>query len=219
MRPLDTTDLVRPLPEAAASMWTVRASVAASRTSTVVVAAAAAIVTAGTALHPDVPVAAALIVVAMIPAVLVDVLVRRLPNRLVGGAALVGGVAGAVSLAIGVELRVLDGLIGAVAMAAPLLLVHLISPASMGFGDVKAALVFGAALGLIDPLLPVVALAVGSFGAAVHGLVTRSKTIAFGPGLLGGVVLVMIVAASPMTFDSDGLQNNGDRELISGAIS
>ncbi len=37
----------------------------------------------------------------------------------------------------------------ALAFAGPLLLLHLVSPAAMGFGDVKAGIVLGYALGLV----------------------------------------------------------------------
>lgn len=199
MRTFDAAEPVRLLPKTDTARWTVRAAVARSRPSTLVGATAVAIAAGATATHPDVPVIAVVTVIAMIPAVLVDVLARRLPNRLVGAAAVVGGVAGAVASMIGQDVHLINGVLGAAAMSVPLLLVHLIAPASMGFGDVKAALVLGAALGLIDPILPILALAVGSFGATFHGLATRNRTIAFGPALLGGTVLVMVLTVVSLT--------------------
>ena len=71
---------------------------------------------------------------------------------------------------------------------------HLVSPAGMGFGDVKAGAVAGAALGLIDPQLAVLALVLGLAAAASWGLVRRSRTVPFGPGLVAGALAALVVA-------------------------
>ena len=54
-----------------------------------------------------------------------------------------------------------DVLTGALVVAGPLLAVHLITPSGMGFGDVKAGAVLGAAMGLIDVELALLALVAG----------------------------------------------------------
>src|SRR5262245_51596122 len=51
---------------------------------------------------------------------------------------------------------------GAALMALPLLILHLVSPAAMGFGDVKLAAALGATIGVLQPVLAVPALAVAS---------------------------------------------------------
>ncbi len=219
MHTFDAADPVRILPMNDATRWTVRGAVARSRTVTRIVAVVVAILAGATVVHRDVPVATAITVIAMTPAVLVDVLVRRLPNRLVAGAALVGGAVGVVSFVFGQQIDALGVLVGAAAMSVPLLFVHLMSPTSMGLGDVKAAMVLGAALGLIDPVLPVVALAIGSFGATIHGLATRSRSIAFGPGLLGGTVGVMVLTALSITVGPDGPTEDVFAALASAVIT
>lgn len=176
-------------------VWTVERSVRANSVAGRAVALGAAITTLASAAHPEVPVAAAITVVVLLPAVLVDVVVRRLPNRLVGGAAIIGLAATTLSLLAGTDLSLVDGLIGAAVMSVPLFIAHLISPQSMGFGDVKFALVLGAAVGLADPMTAVAALAVGSLAASVHGLCTRQRSIPFGPALLGGAIAVLALTA------------------------
>ena len=63
----------------------------------------------------------------------------------------------------------------------------------MGFGDVKAGAVAGAALGLIDPQLAVLALVLGLAAAASWGLVRRSRTVPFGPGLVAGALAALLI--------------------------
>ena len=102
------------------------------------------------------------------PAVLVDTQQRRLPDVWILGAAIVALIARRHRL----EHRIIDDrrrLVwprGAALMAAPLLVLHLVSPPSMGFGDVKLALLLGAAVGVLDWQLaiPALALAAGHDG-------------------------------------------------------
>jgi leader peptidase (prepilin peptidase)/N-methyltransferase len=79
----------------------------------------------------------------------------------------------------------------------PLLVIALVSPAGMGMGDVKLALLLGAALGR----LVLLALLVGSIAAALvaaaimlrRGWSARRSTIAFGPYLaLGGIIAALV---------------------------
>ena len=82
--------------------------------------------------------------------------------------------------------------LGALAMALPVLVLHLVSPASMGFGDVKAAVVLGAAVGTVDARLGVVTLCLAAAGGAAVGLATRRRTIPFGPFLVVASLLVLL---------------------------
>ena len=67
-------------------------------------------------------------------------------------------------------------------MALPLLLMHLASPSSMGFGDVKLAVVVGAAVGAADWQLALPALALAAGATATVGIVERLRHVPFGPG-------------------------------------
>lgn len=145
------------------------------------------------AAQPGVPLASGVAVALLVPAALVDVHVRRLPDRLVTAAALVFVALIGVSTDPTTAGRILGG---ALAMSAPLLVLHLISPTSMGFGDVKAAVVLGAAVGAVDWQLAVSALALAAGATAVVGILIRARTIAFGPGLVVGAALAL--AASPL---------------------
>ena len=124
--------------------WTVVEAIVESRPLPRLVAAVAGVCALTITLDASVPLATGVTLAALLPAVLVDLLDRRLPDRLVGGAALVG-------------LTVLSGelvfthagvapagvALGAVAMAGPLFVAHVVDPSSMGFGDVKTAAVAG----------------------------------------------------------------------------
>jgi leader peptidase (prepilin peptidase)/N-methyltransferase len=63
----------------------------------------------------------------------------------------------------------------------------------MGFGDVKAAVVLGAAVGTADARLAAVALCLAAAGGAAVGLATRRRTIPFGPFLVGASLVVLLV--------------------------
>lgn len=138
---------------------------------------------------------AALTIGAMAPAAVVDVRERRLPDDLLLGAAVVFLVACGVTLAISGSVDVRSMLIGCVVFTGPILALHLVSPAAMGFGDVKAGIVLGAALGAQDWRLALTALTLGSaFGAAV-GLVRRQRTVAFGAYLVGGSAASLLLGS------------------------
>ncbi len=135
--------------------------------------------------------AAASGVAAMVPAAVVDIRDRRLPD---GWVAFAAAVLVAATWAVWVSGRSVDVssvFLGAAVMAGPILVLHLVSPASMGFGDVKAAVVLGAAVGSVDWQLAVAALTVGAGLAAVIGVVGRMRTIPLGPFLVLGSAIAL----------------------------
>jgi leader peptidase (prepilin peptidase)/N-methyltransferase len=119
----------------------------------------------------------------------------RIPNLLVAAAGLptmavviASGAAGSGAHAAAAAL------LGAVVFAGPVFVMHLISPAAMGFGDVKLATALGAALGLVEPRLGLFALCLAAAVTAAVGLVRRRPTLPFGPGLVLGATVVVMIA-------------------------
>ncbi len=138
---------------------------------------------------------ASVAVAATLPAAVVDIRERRLPDRWVTFAA---GVLAATAWAAWVSGRSVDlsGMaLGAAAMAGPILVLHLVSPESMGFGDVKASLVLGATVGSVDWRLTVGALTLAAGLAATIGIVGRMRTIPFGPFLVMGSAIALAADA------------------------
>jgi leader peptidase (prepilin peptidase) / N-methyltransferase len=133
---------------------------------------------------------AAVTVGALVPAAAVDVRERRLPDRLVAFGGLVLLTATLVTGSVAVHAV----LAGVTVLAGPILLLHLVSPAAMGFGDVKLAVVLGAAIGTWDWRLALAAMCLASaFGAAL-GLLRRSDTVAFGAHLVAASVVALLAA-------------------------
>lgn len=161
------------------------------------IAAVAAIVSTSSS---RVPVASGAAICVLIVAAVIDTREHRLPNVLVGSAAIL------FVTALGVEL-VLDATsgnppasslvrsaaLGSLTFAAPLAALHLISPTSMGFGDVKAGFVLGAATGVVDWQLALAALTLAAGLTAAAGIVRGVRAIAFGPGLAAGCVLALCI--------------------------
>jgi prepilin signal peptidase PulO-like enzyme (type II secretory pathway) len=139
---------------------------------------------------------AALAVAVMVRAAAVDLRERRLSDAVVlgSGVVLVVGLL-ATWAGAGEDVAVRGVVVGAGAMAGPLLALHLLAPSAMGFGDVKAAVVLGAALGSVDGRLAVLALAVGSAAGSLLGLARRSSTIPFGPFLVAGAAAALAAGA------------------------
>lgn len=156
---------------------------------------AGAVVTAIVALaaitSPNVPVASGLATAIVVCAALIDVQTRRLPNTIVAVAAATFISVVAIDAVAGATTQLTHITIGLLVFAGPLLALHLISPASMGFGDVKIGVVLGAALGAVDWRLAITALAIASGITATVGLMTRARTIAFGPGLVAATALAL----------------------------
>lgn len=85
--------------------------------------------------------------------------------------------------------------LGAATWSVPLLVAHLLAPGALGFGDVKAAAVVGATLGLtLSPWAVAVALVVAMGSAASIAVATHRPTIALGPYLAVGAMAVLLVS-------------------------
>jgi leader peptidase (prepilin peptidase) / N-methyltransferase len=123
----------------------------------------------------------------------IDIAERRVPNRIVLPAA----AAVLVAQTALVPDRALEWSLSAIGASLVLFLPHLVYPAGLGMGDVKLALLLGAALGSAVPT----ALVIGFLAAAVyallllgvHGLAARRATIPFAPFLAyGGIVALLL---------------------------
>lgn len=123
----------------------------------------------------------------------IDIAERRVPNRIVLPAA----AAVLVAQTVLVPDRALEWALAAIGASLALFLPHLVYPAGLGMGDVKLALLLGAALGSAVPT----ALVIGFLAAAVcailllgvHGLAARRLTIPFAPFLAyGGIVALLL---------------------------
>jgi leader peptidase (prepilin peptidase) / N-methyltransferase len=142
--------------------------------------------------NPAVPFASGMAIALLVPAAMIDVQTQRLPDTWVGAAAAVFLGSAGVAWAIGQGVADATGIvIGALMLSMPLLTLHVLSPASMGFGDVKAAIVLGASLGAVDWQLTLGALALAAGATATVGIVRGVRHIAFGPGLVGGSLIAL----------------------------
>ena len=139
-------------------------------------------------------IATGLALTALTAAALVDAVDHRLPNGLVAMAALPVGVAIAIAAAAGSVDVALGALAGAALLGVPLLITHLVSPVGMGFGDVKAGAVVGAAVGLVNAQLAVLTLVLALGGSAAWAVMHRWRTIPLGPGLVVGALLALSIA-------------------------
>lgn len=161
-----------------------------------VVAASAAVAGLAVAIvRGTIPVGAGVAVAVLVPAAAIDIERRRLPDVWIGSALVALVAARSIESAtgrIGDAGSISGSIAGALAMAIPILLLHLVSPESMGFGDVKAAVVLGAAVGTVDWRLGAVALCVAAGTGSISGVLTRSRTIAFGPFLVLGAGGVLV---------------------------
>ncbi|MDN3296648.1 prepilin peptidase [Streptomyces ficellus] len=173
----------------------------------VVTALACGALAAATGARPELAVWLLIAPVAVVLA-LVDRAVRRLPDRLtlplaagaaalLGGAALLPGSAGAWPTA----------LLGGLALGAGYLVLFLVNPSGMGFGDVKLALALGVVLGwygwgvlFMGAFAGFLFGAVYGFGLVAQRRASRKSTIPFGPFMIGGAlagVLLGALAAGP----------------------
>lgn len=140
----------------------------------------------------SVPASAGLTIVTLFPAAGIDIRERRIPDVWVGAAAAVFLAVSTLEWMIGSTPAIGGTLAGAIVVGGPILLLHLLSPAAMGFGDVKAAVVIGMAVGSLDWQLGLVALTLAAGSAATFGVLRRTRTIAFGPFLVLGGWLALV---------------------------
>ncbi|MBD0328510.1 MAG: prepilin peptidase [Thermoleophilia bacterium] len=126
---------------------------------------------------------------------LIDLRERRLPNRIVLPSA-AAVLAAQIALEPG---RALEWTLAALGAALFLFVPILVYPAGMGMGDVKLALLLGAALGTaVVPALVIGLLAsfvVGVGLIAARGLRARKAYIPFGPFLAFGAITALFVEA------------------------
>ncbi|HEY9324286.1 MAG TPA: A24 family peptidase [Agromyces sp.] len=132
---------------------------------------------------------------------IVDLAEKRLPNAVVFPA--LGAVAVLLvpaTWATGSWMSLVWALVGAAAMFAVYLLLALISPASMGMGDVKLALVIGLLLGwfglsawLVGLLAAFVVGGVIAIVALLLKRVTLRGSIPFGPSMLVGALIAVLL--------------------------
>ena len=121
----------------------------------------------------------------------IDLRTRLIPNRLTYPAIALSPL----SLAMWPELTALGHLLGALVCAGFFLVALLLSPGSLGLGDVKLALVIGLYLGLTHGLVAlVVTLLYGALAAlvALAAGVGRRGMIAYGPMLAAGGATALV---------------------------
>jgi leader peptidase (prepilin peptidase)/N-methyltransferase len=163
---------------------------------TAVVAAALFVTAAPPALVPAEAALAPILVVASA----IDRRCHRLPDLLTLPAAALMAAGVAIAAGVDDDLGLLAAAIGgAVILAGTLFVVHLVSPAGMGFGDVKLAVPIGLVVGARGTGTVLAALLAALVLGAVAGLVTfaryrdRRRPFAFGPCLGAGAVLALLV--------------------------
>jgi leader peptidase (prepilin peptidase) / N-methyltransferase len=130
----------------------------------------------------------------------IDIDRHLLPSRIIYPTA--GATVVLLGLASGLEARgrpALDGLAGATLAFSLLLLIHLIQPSGMGFGDVRLAGLIGLNVGWLGLARVGVALLGGfvlgsvvGLGLMVLGRAGRKSRIPFGPFLAGGGVIAVL---------------------------
>lgn len=135
---------------------------------------------------------------------LVDRAVHRLPDRLTlplaaGTAALLGGAA----LLPGHAGTWPSALLGGLVLGAGYFVLFLVNPGGMGFGDVKLALALGVALGWYGWGVLFAGAFAGFLFGAVYGFglvalrrASRKSAIPFGPFMIGGALLGILLGAS-----------------------
>lgn len=142
----------------------------------------------------------------------VDIWAMRIPTRFAHVTAAAVGVAIVVATAVdsGIDADTLRGaLVGAVVLGGGLLVLHLISPRMLGFGDVRLATVAGLVVGWLawTPEHPVLgpvedaldAALLGGFIGAMVGIALlvmrrRNEPFPFGPALAVGAAIVILAS-------------------------
>lgn len=130
----------------------------------------------------------------LVAVAVIDIRARIVPNAIVLPAACVILVAQIASYPD----RTIEWVLATVLAPLPLFVLSIISPRGMGMGDVKLALVLGAALGK----LVIVGLLIGTFAGALaaavllvrHGRAARGMTIPYAPYLAFGGMVAFLIA-------------------------
>jgi leader peptidase (prepilin peptidase)/N-methyltransferase len=151
----------------------------------------AAVAGAAMGVHGHIPLASGRAVAVLVPPALIDVHYRRLPNPWVGAAAVTFVVACVAQMVLGDSIDASSVALGVLALAGPVLALHLISPTAMGFGDVKAGIVLGACLGAVSWELALAGLALAAGATSVTAIVRGRSVVAFGPGLVAGALVAL----------------------------
>lgn len=131
----------------------------------------------------------------------VDLVEKRLPNAVIAPALIAVAVLLVVAAALtGEWLRLVWALAGAAGMFAAYLVLALISPRSMGMGDVKLAALIGAVLGwfglscwLVGLLAAFIVGGVVAIVALALRRVTLRGSIPFGPSMLVGAMVAVVL--------------------------
>jgi leader peptidase (prepilin peptidase)/N-methyltransferase len=145
------------------------------------------------------PLAAGIAMALLVPPAVVDVHEQRLPDAWIATALVGFAAALVVDAAFGGSVGLHSVAAGALVMCAPIAVLHLVSPASMGFGDVKLSIVLGGALGTVDWRLAMVALCSAGLLGATYGLAARRRTVPFGPFLVSGTLAALFASGPILT--------------------
>src|SRR5262245_21171582 len=129
----------------------------------------------------------------------IDIRVKRLPNRLVYPSVLIAAPYIVIADIAGGHLDAIRAGFGFLAYGLGLLIVALIAPAGMGMGDVKHAGLIGLVLGSIGlgpvAVAAVVGILLGGLGAIVALLAGagRKSKVPYGPFMAGGALVAVFV--------------------------
>jgi leader peptidase (prepilin peptidase) / N-methyltransferase len=132
----------------------------------------------------------------------IDIDHHRIPDRITLRAFPIAFVLIAVTAVVtGAPRGVIGALIGSLAFGGILFVFHLISPAGMGFGDVKLAFTLGLYVGWVNPFLVLHALMLGAVlgvVVAIPAVVKRGRKAAFpfGPTLCAGTLAAVIFSSA-----------------------
>ena len=161
-------------------------------------AVVAAAVAARTGAHPEVP-AHVLVAIGLVVLSIIDLDLFLLPKRIVNPLVLTtAGLLAIAAIARGDAWPLERALIGGAAAFGVLLVLHVISPAGMAFGDVRLATLIGLDLGWLGANQIVLGIFSGFILASVIGLgllVARRRgmrdAVPFGPFLAAGTLFVL----------------------------
>ncbi|MEM9514479.1 MAG: prepilin peptidase [Actinomycetota bacterium] len=166
------------------------------RIATVSTVSGTAVLLCCAAVTADAPLAAVITIAALLPATVVDIYDGRLPNAPLGLAAVALVTALTIGTIGGATWPIASVCAGLAAAILPMLILHVASPDALGFGDVKAAAVLGAAVGVVDWRLAIVMLALAAGSAVVIASMLRRRSIAFGPPLVVGASAALAIHPS-----------------------